>query len=79
MIWPMAIIAQALTSTDESEIRQCLRSLKTTHAGTGFMHESFDKHNPTRFTRAWFAWADSLFGELIIKLSQERPGLLQRD
>jgi meiotically up-regulated gene 157 (Mug157) protein len=79
MIWPMSIIMQALTSTDESEIRQCLRWLKTTHAGTGFMHESFDKDDPTRFTRAWFAWANSLFGELIIKLSQERPQLLQRD
>ena len=79
MIWPMAIITQALTSTDESEIRQCLRWLKTTHAGTGFMHESFDKDDPTRFTRAWFAWANSLFGELILKLTQERPGLLQGD
>jgi len=77
MIWPMAIIMRALTSTDDCEIRQCLGWLKTTHAGTGFMHESFDKDNPTKFTRAWFAWANSLFGELIIKLSQERPQLLK--
>ena len=77
MIWPMAIITRALTSTDDGEIRQCLLWLKTTHAGTGFMHESFDKDNPTKFTRAWFAWANSLFGELIIKLSQERPQLLK--
>ncbi|MGB7495414.1 MAG: glycoside hydrolase family 125 protein [Candidatus Acidiferrum sp.] len=34
MIWPMALIAQALTSRDEAEIRQCLRWLTTTHAGT---------------------------------------------
>ena len=79
MIWPMAIITQALTATDDSEIRRCLRWLKTTHAGTGFMHESFDKDNPTKFTRAWFAWANSLFGELIIKLRQERPELLKSD
>jgi len=77
MIWPMAIITEALTSMDEAEIRQCLRWLKTTHAGTGFMHESFDKDNPAKFTRAWFAWANSLFGELIVKLSQERPALLK--
>jgi meiotically up-regulated gene 157 (Mug157) protein len=77
MIWPMAIIMRTLTSTDDCEIRQCLGWLKTTHAGTGFMHESFDKDNPTKFTRAWFAWANSLFGELIIKLSQERPQLLK--
>ena len=77
MIWPMALIVQALTSDDESEIRQCLQWLKTTHAGTGFMHESFDKDNPAKFTRAWFAWANSLFGELIVKLSEERPELLK--
>lgn len=78
MIWPMALIAQALTSIDDAEIRQCLHWLKTTHAGTGFMHESFDKDNPAKFTRAWFAWANTLFGELLVKLSQERPNLLKR-
>ncbi len=76
MIWPMALIAQAMTSNDEAEIRQCLRWLKTTHAGTGFMHESFEKDDPAKFTRAWFAWANTLFGELIVKLSEERPNLL---
>jgi meiotically up-regulated gene 157 (Mug157) protein len=76
MIWPMAIIVQALTSTDDTEIRQCLQWLKTTHANTGFMHESFNKNDPSKFTRAWFAWANSLFGELIVNLSQQRPHLL---
>jgi meiotically up-regulated gene 157 (Mug157) protein len=78
MIWPMALIAQALTSIDDAEIRQCLHWLKTTHAGTGFMHESFDKDNPAKYTRAWFAWANTLFGEFIVRLSQERPHLLKR-
>jgi uncharacterized protein len=77
MIWPMALIAQAMTSSDEAEIRQCLHWLKTTHAGTGFMHESFDKDNPAKYTRAWFAWANTLFGELVLKLSEERPNLLK--
>jgi len=77
MIWPMALIAQAMTSSDEAEIRQCLHWLKTTHAETGFMHESFNKDNPEKYTRAWFAWANALFGELIVKLSEERPNLLK--
>lgn len=76
MIWPMSITMRALTSTDEAEIRQALQWLKATHAGTGFMHEAFFKNDPTKFTRSWFAWANSLFGELIVKLSQERPALL---
>lgn len=78
MIWPMSIIMRAMTSTDDQEIIQCLRWLKTTHSGTGFMHETFHQDNPERFTRAWFAWANTLFGELIIKIHQERKHILDK-
>jgi uncharacterized protein len=76
MTWPMSILMRALTSVDESEIRQCLRWLRDTTAGTGFMHESFQRDDPKEFTRPWFAWANTLYGELILKLAQERPALL---
>lgn len=76
MIWPMSIIMRALTSTRDAEIRQCLLWLRDTDAGTGFMHESFDQDDPSHYTRPWFAWANSLFGELILKLARERPRLL---
>ncbi len=75
-IWPMAIMFRALTSTDDAEIRQCLRWLRDTTAGTGFMHESFQCDKASDFTRPWFAWANTLFGELILKLAHERPALL---
>ena len=78
MIWPLGIIMRALTSRDVGEILSCLRILKTTHAGTGFMHESFEHNDPTKFTRSWFAWANTLFGELILKVHAERPQLLQQ-
>lgn len=68
MIWPMSIIFRAFTSNNDAEIRHCLSMLLSTDAGTGFMHESFHKDDPTNFTRSWFAWANTLFGELIIKL-----------
>jgi meiotically up-regulated gene 157 (Mug157) protein len=42
-----------------------------TDAGTGFMHESFNKDDPSDFTRSWFAWANTLFGELVVKLYDE--------
>jgi meiotically up-regulated gene 157 (Mug157) protein len=77
MIWPMSIIMQAMTSQSDQEIKECLQTLKTTHAGTGFMHETFHKDNPSKFTREWFAWANTLFGELILKLHAERPHLLK--
>jgi len=76
MIWPMSILIRALTSVDDSEIRQCLRWLRDTTAGTGFMHESFQCDNAKDFTRPWFAWANTLYGELILKLAKERPALL---
>ena len=68
MIWPMSIMMRAFTSTDDAEIRDCIIALMTTDAGTGFMHESFSRHNAADFTRAWFAWQNTLFGELILKL-----------
>ena len=77
MIWPMAIILYAFTSDDDAQIRQCLQWLKTTDNGTGFMHEAFDQDDPSHFTRAWFAWANTLFGELIVHLHQTRPQLLR--
>ena len=75
-IWPMGIMMRAMTSSDDSEIKQCLNYLKTTHAGTGFMHESFNKDDAKQFTRKWFAWANTLFGEFIIRLLEEKPHLL---
>lgn len=65
-IWPMSIIMRAMTSDDGKEIQYCIDMLVATHAGTGFMHESFNKDNPDKFTRSWFAWANTLFGELLI-------------
>ncbi|SFF72892.1 hypothetical protein SAMN05518801_10110 [Novosphingobium sp. CF614] len=76
MIWPMAIVMRALSSDDDATIRQCLAALKASHAGTGFMHEAFDQDDPAKFTRSWFAWANGLFGELMIDLARRKPALL---
>lgn len=76
-IWPMSITMRALTSNDENEINHCLQMLVQSNAGTGFMHESFYKDDASKFTRKWFAWANTLFGELIVHLHQTKPGLLK--
>ena len=68
MAWPMSIMMKAFTSDDEAEIKWCLEMLMRTDAGTGFMHESFNVDDPMKFTRKWFAWQNTLFGELIVKL-----------
>jgi len=76
MVWPMSIIIRAFTTGDEEEIKYCLKMLKETHAGTGFMHETFHKDDPENYTRSWFAWANTLFGELILTLYKTKPHLL---
>jgi meiotically up-regulated gene 157 (Mug157) protein len=76
MIWPLGLIVQGLTSTNDQEIRHCLDTLRRTHADTGFMHEAFNKDDPKKFTRSWFAWANTIFGELVLKTFKERPRLL---
>jgi meiotically up-regulated gene 157 (Mug157) protein len=76
-IWPMAIMMRALTSTDDAEIVTALRTLRDTTAGTHYMHESFQMDDPSNYTRPWFAWANTLFGELILKVYRERPALLR--
>ena len=68
VIWPMSIMMKAFTSDDDDEIRDCISQLMTTDAGTGFMHESFHRNNSELFTREWFAWQNTLFGELILKI-----------
>lgn len=76
MIWPMSLIMKAFTSKDKNEIRYCINTLQKSHGGTGFMHESFHKNDAKNFTRAWFAWTNTLFGELLWKTYNENPDLL---
>jgi meiotically up-regulated gene 157 (Mug157) protein len=64
-IWHIALIMQALTSKDSEEVENLIATIVKTDAKTGYMHEGFDVNNPENFTRSWFAWANSLFGELI--------------
>jgi uncharacterized protein len=75
-IWPMSITMKALTSQSDTEIKACIKMLQQTHAGTGFMHEAFHKDDPKNFTRKWFAWSNTLFGELLWKTLNEKPQLL---
>lgn len=76
-IWPMSLIMRVMNSDDDLEIRRCLVMLKRCHAETGFMHESFHKDDASNFTRPWFAWVNSLFGEMLVDLLKRRPRLMR--
>jgi len=76
MIWPLGVITRGMTSRDDQEIKQCIELLKKSNAGTGFIHEAFNKDDPSKFTRTWFAWANTLFGEFIWETYKNKPYLL---
>lgn len=78
MIWPLSIIMRGLTTDAKTEIQYCLKMLKETHAHTGFMHESFHKDDANNFTRKWFAWANTLFGEFIQHILEVQPSILEK-
>ncbi len=83
-IWPMSQIIYALTAQRtgvpaaeaDREIRSALGWLKDSARGFGFMHESYNRDDPKQFTRPWFAWANTLFGELVGTLAASRPELV---
>ena len=77
MIWPLSIIMRGLTATTAGEVKLCLDMLTKTHGNTGFMHESFHKDDATNFTRKWFAWANTIFGELVMHTSDVHPAILK--
>ena len=77
MIWPLGIIMRGITSDNDNEIKKCLSILQKSNAGTGFMHEAFHKDDAANFTRKWFAWANTLFGEFVLKLYFEKKYLLK--
>lgn len=76
-VWPMSIIMKAMTSEDEAEVRTCLAMLRNTDGDTGFMHESFHVEDASKFTRKWFAWVNTLFGELILRVADRYPKVLK--
>jgi len=76
-VWPMSVITRALTSTDPALLRDSLAMIRRSHGHTGFIHEGVDINDPTKFTRDWFAWANGLFGELIVHVAATRPEVLR--
>jgi meiotically up-regulated gene 157 (Mug157) protein len=77
-IWPMALMVRALTSSNETEIMEQLDMLKASAQYTGWMHESFSPFDPKNYTRSWFAWANTLFGQTILDVGQRYPHLIYK-
>jgi meiotically up-regulated gene 157 (Mug157) protein len=69
----MSIAMRGLTSDSVEEKVRLVEQLVRASAGTLWMHESFDANNPSRYTRSWFCWSDSLFAELVMSITDACP------
>jgi len=70
-VWHIALTMQALTASTREEQIELIDKIIATDAGCGCMHESFDPNDPSKFSRSWFAWANSIFSELVYKVYLE--------
>ncbi len=74
-VWPLALVMQAFTTADPLEQDHALRDLANSDTGDHRLHESFDANNPSRFTRADFAWPNALYAQFMIERRAKRTGL----
>jgi meiotically up-regulated gene 157 (Mug157) protein len=72
-IWPLSIIARALTSLDGDETLEQIAALSSTNGETGLIHESFDPNDYRHFTREEFGWANALYAELLFHSAADLP------
>ncbi|CAG8108950.1 unnamed protein product [Penicillium olsonii] len=73
--WPMSLLVQAMTSDDDDEILGNLNLVRNSSL-LGLVHESINVTNIKDYTRPWFAWANSVFAETVLKVAAERPHLI---
>ncbi len=62
------------TGGSMEEVRGQIMMILNSTDEAGVIHESVNSWNEKDWTRAWFGWANGLFGELIIKVAEEEKG-----
>ena len=65
-IWHIAMAIQGLTSETREEKLEILKNMAATTGGKGVMHEGFCCEDDSKFTRAWFSWANAMYAELLL-------------
>jgi meiotically up-regulated gene 157 (Mug157) protein len=66
-VWPLGLIARALTAPSSSEVAESLAQLRSLSGPEATIHESVDPDHPSRFTRSQFGWGDALYAELLFR------------
>ena len=63
----MSVLVEGLTTHDSAQALDLLKMAIWSENHTGYMHESVDPDEPQTFSRPWFAWANALLAELILR------------
>jgi len=66
-VWPLGIIAAALTATTRQTIANAIAMLDESDTLNGLMHESVNPNNPRQFTRPEFGWANAFWADLLFR------------
>ncbi|CEP24516.1 unnamed protein product [Cyberlindnera jadinii] len=79
--WPMSLLMAIRTTDDDEEIKENLQLVLQNTAGLGLIHETIHVNfrDGLRYTRPWFAWANSEFGKTILDLAKRKPHLIFKD
>ncbi|MDQ2871835.1 MAG: glycoside hydrolase family 125 protein [Candidatus Eremiobacteraeota bacterium] len=65
-VWPLALVMQAVTSTDRQELDSVMQYIAVSDVGDHRLHESFNADWPEAYTRGDFAWPNALFAQLML-------------
>lgn len=76
-VWPLALVMQALTSTDPVEVDRVMSGIAASDTGDHRLHEAFNPNWPEEYTREDFAWPNALFAELMISREGHLPGMIE--
>lgn len=71
----MSVLVRAMTSDDDDEIKESIELVRNSSL-LGLIHETVDVNHIAKYTRSWFAWANSVFAQTIIDLAERKPHLL---
>ncbi|KAF7292170.1 hypothetical protein MIND_01244100 [Mycena indigotica] len=77
--WPMSQISAIYGTDSDTEILTSLYLIANNTVGLGLIHESQSVVDPSQYTRPWFAWANSYFGEMLLDLARRKPHLIFKD
>ena len=75
----MTINRAAIIDSPDGVSRRTLVGLAAAADGAGALPRgAAAPDDPTRYSRAWFAWANGLFGALVLKIAEKHPAILER-